>query len=157
MGELREDFDNIFDRILEAELYPKFLALINTANAKEELKEKGLFTFLAPSNDALDLSSVEKMEEFEDALDNPQKAREILNRYMIKGEYKIHQIVSMGNIKNLNGEDLKVNVKCFITDKYDMDMSYETGIVEIKINDATVQHANIPCSNGIIHFIDRLL
>ena len=150
---------NIFERLLEGDFYPRFIQLLETAGLKEELLllKGGPYTVLAPSDDAIDNSSPEKIEEFNKALNNPELARKLVERYIIPGELKIHEIAEKGKVKAKNGEELNVEYTCKIKEDYDIEMDFESGIVTVKINGAKVQHANTPCSNGIIHVIDRLI
>ncbi len=148
---------NIFERLLEGGAFPKFIQLIEASGLKEELITGGPFTVLVPSDEAIDFSPPEKLEEFDKSLKDPVLARKVLHRHMIGDIYKIHELVNKEKIKALNGEELSIKAKCKIKEENNLEMDFESGKVEVFINDAKVELANIPCSNGMLHIINKLL
>ncbi len=148
---------NIFERLLEGGVFPKFIQLIENSGIKEELITGGPFTVFIPSDEAIDFSPEEKLKEFEEALKDPVRARDVLHRHMIGGTYRIHELVEKEKIKSLNGEEITVKAKCKVKEDYNLEMDFESGIVEVRVNNAKVELANIPCSNGILHVINQLI
>jgi len=148
---------NIFERLLEGGVFPKFIHLIEVADMKEKLMVEDDYTVFVPYDEALDFAPVEKLKEFEEALKDKEKAKKLLGRYMLKGYHKISQIASKNYIETLSGEKLKVEKFCQIKDEDNLEMDIESGIITVKVNDAKVEIANVPCSNGIIHIINNLL
>ncbi len=147
----------IFNRLLEGGAFPYFVQLIETAGMKEELITGGPFTVFVPTDEAIDASEPEKLKEFKEALKDPVKAREVLNRYIINDTYRIHQLAEMGSIQSRNGYQLNFKVICHIKDEDNLDMDVGGGKVDFYINDtARVTLANVPCLNGLIHIIDKL-
>ncbi len=148
---------NIFERLLEGGAFPKFIQLIESTGIKEELITGGPYTVFVPFDEAIDLSPEEKLKEFEKALEDPVLARKVLRRHMIGGSYKIKQLIELGKVKSLSGDELVIKASCEIKDDYDLEMDIEAGKIIVKVNDAKVKVANVPCSNGILHVIDSLL
>jgi len=148
---------NIFERLLEGGAFPKFIQLIEATGIKEELITGGPYTVFVPFDEAIDLSPKEKIEEFEKALKDPVLARKILRRHMASGEYKIKELIERGKVKSLSGDELSIKVNCEIKDDYDLELDIEAGKIIVYVNDAQVKLANVPCSNGILHIIDKLL
>ena len=117
----------------------KFFKLIKSG-LSENLKGEGPFTVFAPLDDAFAAISAQTYYGLL-RLENKDKLVNILGRHVFSKKLTSSEINNEIKLKALNGEEVtikKVN-----------------GIVYI--NEAEVVTADIEVSNGIIHFINRVL
>ena len=133
-------FGNVIDKLNEAGKFTKLNETLSKSGLNENLKGKGPFTVFAPLDDAFAAISAQTyyglLRE-----DNKDKLVNILGRHVFSKKITSSDIDSEIKLKAINGEEVtikKVN-----------------GIVYI--NEAEVVTADIEVSNGIIHFINRVL
>ena len=133
-------FGNVIDKLNEAGKFTKLNETLSKSGLNESLKGKGPFTVFAPLDDAFAAISAQTyyglLRE-----DNKDKLVNILGRHVFSKKITSSDIDSEIKLKAINGEEVtikKVN-----------------GIVYI--NEAEVVTANIEVSNGVIHFINRVL
>ena len=133
-------FGNVIDKLNETGKFTKLNETLMKSGLSEDLKDKGPFTVFAPLDDAFAAISAKTYygllrEENKDKLVN------ILGRHVFLKKINSSQIDGEIKLKAINGEEItikKVN-----------------GIVYI--NEAEVVTADVETSNGIIHFINRVL
>ena len=133
-------FGNVIDKLNEAGKFTKLNETLMKSGLKENLEGKGPFTVFAPLDDAFAAISAQTYygllrEDKKDKLVN------ILGRHVFSKKITSSDIDNEIKLKAINGEEVtikKVN-----------------GIVYI--NEAEVVAADIETSNGIIHFINRVL
>ena len=133
-------FGNVIDKLNETGKFTKLNETLMKSGLSENLKGKGPFTVFAPLDDAFAAISAQTYygllrEENKDKLVN------ILGRHVFSKKIISSEIDDEIKLKAINGEEItikKVN-----------------GIVYI--NEAEVVTADIETSNGIIHFINRVL
>ena len=133
-------FGNVIDKLNETGKFTKLNETLMKSGLSENLKGEGPFTVFAPLDDAFAAISAKTYygllrEENKDKLVN------ILGRHVFSKKLTSSEINNEIKLKALNGEEViikKVN-----------------GIVYI--NEAEVVTADIEVSNGIIHFINRVL
>ena len=133
-------FGNVIDKLNEAGKFTKLNETLSKSGLNENLKGKGPFTVFAPLDDAFAAISAQTYygllrEENKDKLVN------ILGRHVFSQKITSSEIDDEIKLKAINGEEVtikKVN-----------------GIVYI--NEAEVVTADVETSNGIIHFINRVL
>ena len=133
-------FGNVIDKLNETGKFTKLNETLMKSGLSEDLKDKGPFTVFAPLDDAFAAISAKTYygllrEENKDKLVN------ILGRHVFSKKISSSEIAGEIKLKAINGEEItikKVN-----------------GIVYI--NEAEVVTADIEVSNGIIHFINRVL
>mgnify|MGYP001328041520 FL=1 len=133
-------FGNVIDKLNETGKFTKLNETLMKSGLSENLKGKGPFTVFAPLDDAFAAISAQTYygllrEENKDKLVN------ILGRHVFSKKITSSEIAGEIKLKAINGEEItikKVN-----------------GIVYI--NEAEVVTADIETSNGIIHFINRVL
>ena len=133
-------FGNVIDKLNETGKFTKLNETLMKSGLSENLKDKGPFTVFAPLDDAFAAISAKTYygllrEENKDKLVN------ILGRHVFLKKINSSQIDGEIKLKAINGEEItikKVN-----------------GIVYI--NEAEVVTADVETSNGIIHFINRVL
>ena len=133
-------FGNVIDKLNETGKFTKLNETLMKSGLSKNLKGEGPFTVFAPLDDAFAAISAQTYygllrEENKDKLVN------ILGRHVFSKKLTSSEINNQIKLKALNGEEViikKVN-----------------GIVYI--NEAEVVTADIEVSNGIIHFINRVL
>ena len=133
-------FGNVIDKLNEAGKFTKLSETLSKSGLNENLKGKGPFTVFAPLDDAFAAISAQTYygllrEENKDKLVN------ILGRHVFSKKIPSSEVAGEIKLKAINGEEItikKVN-----------------GIVYI--NEAEVVTADVETSNGIIHFINRVL
>ena len=133
-------FGNVIDKLNETGKFTKLNETLMKSGLSENLKDKGPFTVFAPLDDAFAAISAKTYygllrEENKDKLVN------ILGRHVFSKKINSSEIDGEIKLKAINGEEItikKVN-----------------GIVYI--NEAEVVTADIVVSNGVIHFINRVL
>ena len=133
-------FGNVIDKLNEAGKFTKLNETLSKSGLNENLKGKGPFTVFAPLDDAFAAISAQTYYGLlrEDKKDNLVN---ILGRHVFSKKITSSDIDGEIKLKAINGEEVtikKVN-----------------GIVYI--NEAEVVTADIEVSNGIIHFINRVL
>tara|TARA_Y100000817_G_scaffold176786_1_gene138062 strand:+ start:36 stop:509 length:474 start_codon:yes stop_codon:yes gene_type:complete len=133
-------FGNVIDKLNETGKFTKLNETLMKSGLSENLKDKGPFTVFAPLDDAFSAISAKTYygllrEENKDKLVN------ILGRHVFLKKINSSEIDGEIKLKAINGEEItikKVN-----------------GIVYI--NEAEVVTADVEASNGVIHFINRVL
>ena len=133
-------FGNVIDKLNEVGKFTKLSETLSKSGLNENLKGKGPFTVFAPLDDAFAAISAQTYygllrEENKDKLVN------ILGRHVFSKKIPSSEVAGEIKLKAINGEEItikKVN-----------------GIVYI--NEAEVVTADVETSNGIIHFINRVL
>ena len=133
-------FGSVIDKLNETGKFTKLNETLSKSGLNENLKGKGPFTVFAPLDDAFAAISAQTyyglLRE-----DNKDKLVNILGRHVFSKKITSSDIDSKIKLKAINGEEVtikKVN-----------------GIVYI--NEAEVVTADIVVSNGVIHFINRVL
>ena len=133
-------FGNVIDKLNETGKFIKLNETLMKSGLSENLKGEGPFTVFAPLDDAFAAISAQTYygllrEENKDKLVN------ILGRHVFSKKIPSSEVAGEIKLKAINGEEItikKVN-----------------GIVYI--NEAEVVTADVETSNGIIHFINRVL
>ena len=133
-------FANVIDKLNETGKFVKLNETLTKSGLSENLKNDGPFTVFAPLDDAFAAISAQTYYGLL-RLENKDKLVNILGRHVFSKKLTSSEINNEIKLKALNGEEVtikKVN-----------------GIVYI--NEAEVVTADIEVSNGIIHFINRVL
>ena len=133
-------FGDVIDKLNETGKFTKLNETLSKSGLNENLKGKGPFTVFAPLDDAFAAISAQTYygllrEDKKDKLVN------ILGRHVFSKKIPSSEVAGEIKLKAINGEEItikKVN-----------------GIVYI--NEAEVVTADIEASNGVIHFINRVL
>ena len=131
---------NIINKLNETGKFNKLNETLTKSGLNKNLEDEGPFTVFAPLDDAFAAISAQTyyglLRE-----ENKQKLVNILGRHVFSKKITSSEIDGETKLKAINGEEItikKVN-----------------GIVYI--NEAEVVTANIEASNGVIHFINRVL
>ena len=133
-------FANIIDKLNETGKFTKLNETLTKSGLNKNLESDGPFTVFAPLDDAFAAISAQTyyglLRE-----ENKQKLVNILGRHVFSKKITSSKIDGEIKLKAINGEEItikKVN-----------------GIVYI--NEAEVVTADVETSNGVIHFINRVL
>ena len=131
---------NIINKLNETGKFNKLNETLTKSGLNKNLEDEGPFTVFAPLDDAFAAISAQTyyglLRE-----ENKQKLVNILGRHVFSKKITSSEIDGEIKLKAINGEEItikKVN-----------------GIVYI--NEAEVVTADIEASNGVIHFINRVL
>ena len=133
-------FGNVIDKLNEAGKFNKLNETLSKSGLNENLKGAGPFTVFAPLDDAFAAISAQT---YYGLLrdENKDKLVNILGRHIFSKKINSSEIDGEIKLKAINGEEItikKVN-----------------GIVYI--NEAEVVTADVEVSNGVIHYINRVL
>lgn len=132
--------DNIVGTATAAGSFGTLTAALAAAGLVETLKGDGPFTVFAPTDDAfakLPEGTVENLLKPE----NKEKLIQVLTYHVVPGKVEAKEVVKLHSAKTLQGTEVKIEVR--------------DGTVYI--NDSKVAKADVQCSNGIIHVVDRVL
>jgi len=116
----------------------KLLAAAKIARVLEELAAGGPFTVFAPTDEAfakLDPLVLERL------LANPDALNDLLLYHAFAGKLTADEAVQRGSAKTTQGSDVR----------FGRDGSRRL------VNDAVITDADIACTNGVVHVIDRVL
>ena len=133
-------FGNVIDKLNEVGKFSKLNETLTKSGLVENLKGNGPFTVFAPLDDAFAAISAKT---YYGLLrdENKDKLVNILGRHVFSKKITSSEINGEIKLKAINGEEItikKVN-----------------GIVYI--NEAEVVTADVEVSNGVIHYINRVL
>ncbi len=133
-------FGNVIDKLNEVGKFNKLNETLYKSGLNENLKGAGPFTVFAPLDDAFAAISAQT---YYGLLrdENKDKLVNILGRHVFSKKINSSEIDGEIKLKAINGEEItikKVN-----------------GIVYI--NEAEVVTADVEVSNGVIHYINRVL
>ncbi len=133
-------FGNVIDKLNEVGKFTKLNETLIKSGLNENLKGNGPFTVFAPLDDAFAAISAKTYYGLLNDV-NKDKLIKILGRHVIPKKITSSEINGEINLKAINGEEVKIKKV--------------NGIVYI--NEAEVVTADIEVSNGVIHFINRVL
>ncbi|MBM3493415.1 MAG: fasciclin domain-containing protein [Armatimonadetes bacterium] len=133
---------DIVDTAVKAGSFKTLVAAVKAAGLVDTLKGKGPFTVFAPTDAAfakLPKATVEGLLKPE----NKDKLIAVLTYHAVPGKVMAADAAKLANgtkVKTVNGKTIKVFNKH-----------------GIRINNAKVVKADIGCTNGVIHVIDKVL
>lgn len=111
--------------------------LLGKAGLTDTLKSAGPFTVFAPTNAAFQGLSSKTMDEL--AAD-PARLKAVLTYHVLPSKLMAAEIQS-GKVKTVNGAELNIaKAGAFVT-----------------VEEALVEKADLPASNGVVHVVDRVL
>ena len=133
-------FGNVIDKLNEVGKFNKLNETLTKSGLVETLKGNGPFTVFAPLDDAFAAISAKT---YYGLLrdENKDKLVNILGRHVFSKKITSSEINGEIKLKAINGEE--------ITIKKVNDIVY--------INEAEVVTADVEVSNGVVHFINRVL
>jgi len=133
-------FGNVIDKLNEVGKFTKLNETLVKSGLNKNLKGNGPFTVFAPLDDAFAAISAKTYYGLLSD-DNKDKLIKILGRHVFSKKITSSEINGEINLKAINGEEIKIKKV--------------NGIVYI--NEAEVVTADVEVSNGVIHFINRVL
>ena len=131
---------DIVDTAVSAGSFTTLVAAVQAAGLVDTLKGPGPFTVFAPTDEAfaaLPAGTVENLLRPE----NIEQLRAVLTYHVVSGDVRAAQVVTITSATTVQGANVRIDA---------------TG-GSVRINDATVVQADIACSNGVIHVIDRVI
>ena len=133
-------FGNVIDKLNEIGKFTKLNETLIKSGLNENLKGNGPFTVFAPLDDAFAAISAKTYYGLLSE-DNKDKLVKILGRHVFSKKITSSEINDEIILKAINGEEIKIKKV--------------NGIVYI--NEAEVVTADVEVSNGVIHYINRVL
>jgi uncharacterized surface protein with fasciclin (FAS1) repeats len=117
-----------------------FLNAIRTVGLERELIQPGYRTLFAPTNEALDAMPNDFYRELLKP-ENANRLRGILSLHIVQGRQTLADLNTTPTVRSLGGEPVEVSVEAD----------------EARFGGARILRADIPCTNGQLHIIDRLV
>ena len=124
----------------EGDIFKTLVAAVKAGDLVDTLKSEGPFTVFAPTNEAfaaLPKGTVEDLLKPE----NKAKLVKILTYHVVAGKVTSADVVKVKSAKTVEGSEVKVTVK--------------DG--KVLINESEVIKADIMCTNGVVHVINKVL
>lgn len=129
---------DIVDTAIAAGQFKTLVKLVQEAGLVDALRGKGPFTVFAPTDEAfakLPKSQVEALLKDKEAL------RRVLLYHVVSGKVMASDVTKLRSAKTLQGQNIRIRVRNNT----------------VNINDAKVVKADIVCTNGVIHVIDKVI
>ena len=137
---MTENNHDIVDTAAAAGSFKTLVAAVGAAGLVETLKGAGPFTVFAPSDNAFAMLADGTVEHLLKP-ENKATLAKILTFHVIPGKVMSHDVVGQKlSPSSVAGEALHVD-----------------GTNGVTVNGATVVTADIECTNGVIHVIDKVL
>jgi uncharacterized surface protein with fasciclin (FAS1) repeats len=130
----------IVDTAVAAGNFSTLVRAVQAAGLEETLRGAGPFTVLAPTDAAFNALPAGALAELL-LPQNRDRLRSVLLYHVISGDVRAAQVSTMTTANTVNGAAVAISA---------------TGGA-VQIGGATVTRADIACSNGVIHVIDRVL
>jgi uncharacterized surface protein with fasciclin (FAS1) repeats len=129
---------DIVETAVAAEQFKTLVTAVQAAELVDVLKGKGPFTVFAPTDKAF--AKVPK-EQLESLLKDKKKLQAVLTYHVVPGRVMAADVTKLKSAKTVQGKPVKITV----------------ADGNVKINDAKLVKADIECSNGVIHVIDKVI
>jgi uncharacterized surface protein with fasciclin (FAS1) repeats len=129
---------DIVDTAISAGQFKTLVKLVQEAELVDALRGEGPFTVFAPTDEAfakLPKSQVDAL------LKDKQALRQVLLYHVVQGKVMSSDVVKIRSAKTLQGQDIRIRVRNNT----------------VRINGAKVVKADIVCTNGVIHVIDKVI
>jgi uncharacterized surface protein with fasciclin (FAS1) repeats len=115
------------------------VSALQAADLVETLEGEGPFTVFAPTNEAF--AAIQPTVDNLLKPANKDELTKVLTYHVVPGTYTSADLKNGQKLKTVEGQDLTVSIKGST----------------VKVNDATVEKADIETSNGVVHIIDGVL
>ena len=129
---------DIVDTALAAGNFKTLAAALGKAGLMETLRGLGPFTLFAPPDSAFTALHRGLLDSL---LDDVDRLRAVLFYHVLPGRLVSADLTRMRSAKTLNGQDVRIL----------------TSGTSCMIDDSRVINADVPCSNGVIHVVDKVL
>jgi uncharacterized surface protein with fasciclin (FAS1) repeats len=129
---------NIFETAREDDRLSTSVRMADAGGVTEFLQKRGPYTVFIPTDEAYTRIPEEKLEAI---VSDRERLAAMIRYHVLQGKLTAHELSQMEAIRTLQGDHLDI-----------------TGTPGgIRLNDAAVIQADIECTNGIYHVIDRVL
>ena len=135
--------DDLVEKISQSGELKTLSAAIQAADLTRTLKGAGPFTLFAPTDEAFAALPEEKLKSLL-LPDNKDQLIRILTQHVVPGRLTVMQVGNINvpqMVRTVNGRRIPIGI--------------EKG--DFRIGDAKVMSREIPCSNGVVHVIDKVL
>ncbi len=153
---LPDKLPSIMDRIKEGVFLPQFFQLIHISGYDSIFPEMVGITLFIPTEDTLDYLTSEQIKYLESALDDKEKAKEIIENHIVKQELTLIDLSKLETVFTLSSKEITVDIHCNILDRYESPIA-ESSSLTAKINGFNMETSNLVCYNGIIHSIKGII
>ncbi|MBM4014270.1 MAG: fasciclin domain-containing protein [Planctomycetes bacterium] len=131
---------DVVDTAVKAGNFKTLVAAVQAAGLVDTLKSKGPFTVFAPSDEAfakLPAGTVERLLKPE----NKAELAAVLTYHVVPGKWLAKDVVTLTGAVTVQGQQIDFRID-------------EGGV---RVDGASVVAADIDCSNGVIHVLDRVI
>ena len=129
---------DIVDTAVGAGQFNTLVKLVQEADLVDALRGEGPFTVFAPTDEAFAKLPKKQVDAL---LKDKEALRQVLLYHVVQGKVMASDVTKMRSAKTLQGQNINIRVRNNV----------------VRINDAKVIKADIVCSNGVIHVIDKVI
>jgi len=129
---------DIVDTAVGAGQFNTLVKLVQEADLVDALRGEGPFTVFAPTDEAFAKLPKKQVDAL---LKDKEALRRVLLYHVVQGKVMASDVTKMRSAKTLQGQNINIRVRNNV----------------VRINDAKVIKADIVCSNGVIHVIDKVI
>jgi uncharacterized surface protein with fasciclin (FAS1) repeats len=129
---------DIVDTAVGAGQFKTLVKLVQEAGLVDALRGEGPFTVFAPTDEAFAKLPKKQVDAL---LKDKEALRRVLLYHVVQGKVMASDVTKMRSAKTLQGQNINIRVRNNT----------------VQINDAKVVRADIVCSNGVIHVIDKVI
>jgi uncharacterized surface protein with fasciclin (FAS1) repeats len=129
---------DIVDTAVGAGQFNTLVKLVQEAGLVDALRGEGPFTVFAPTDEAFAKLPKKQVDAL---LKDKEALRRVLLYHVVQGKVMSSDVVKLRTAKTLQGQNINIRVRNNV----------------VRINDAKVIKADIVCSNGVIHVIDKVI
>ena len=129
---------DIVDTAVGAGQFKTLVKLVQEADLVDALRGEGPFTVFAPTDEAFAKLPKKQVDAL---LKDKEALRRVLLYHVVQGKVMSSDVVKLRTAKTLQGQNINIRVRNNV----------------VRINDAKVIKADIVCSNGVIHVIDKVI
>ena len=128
---------DIVDTAVGAGQFNTLVKLVQEADLVDALRGEGPFTVFAPTDEAFAKLPKKQVDAL---LKDKEALRQVLLYHVVQGKVMASDVTKMRSAKTLQGQNINIRVRNNV----------------VRINDAKVIKADIVCTNGVIHVIDKV-
>jgi len=138
MSQKAEAEKDIVDTAIAAGQFKTLVKLVQEAGLVDALRGEGPFTVFAPTDEAFAKLPKKQVDAL---LKDKEALRQVLLYHVVQGKVMSSDVVKLRTAKTLQGQNINIRVRNNV----------------VQINDAKVIKADIVCTNGVIHVIDKVI
>ena len=129
---------DIVDTALAAGNFKTFAAALEKTGLLETLKEEGPFTLFAPPDSAFTALHRGVLDSL---MEDGDRLKAVLLYHVLPGRLVCADVMRMRSATTLNGQNVHIL----------------TSGASCMIDEARIINADVPCSNGVMHVVDKVL